>query len=95
MNHPSLDEGIGDAGEMRSYSWKQPRTDDDDWPEQVEKRRDHFCDALRYGVMSGPPLKGEDKKIIPYNSFMAARKRALEFKKGKKLTLKRGRVVAF
>lgn len=82
MDHPSMDELIGDAGEMLSYSWKHPRTDDDDWPEEPDKKRDHGCDALRYGCMSLPPLKVEKGTLIPYNSFMAARQRAIAHKRG-------------
>jgi len=82
MDHPSMDEMIGEAGEIRSYSWKQPRTDDDDWPEEPDKKRDHACDALRYGVMSLPPLRVEQGTVIPYNSFMAARQRAIADKRG-------------
>lgn len=82
MDHESMGELIGDAGEIRSYSWKRPRTDDDDWPEEPDKRRDHACDAVRYAVMSLPPLRVEPKKVIPYNSFMAARQRALAAKRG-------------
>jgi len=94
MDHPSLEELIGDAGEIRSYSWKQPRTDDDDWPEEPIKRRDHGCDAMRYAVMSLPPLKVEKGTVIPYNSFMAARQRAHKYRSGKKqLRIHGGKVI--
>jgi len=94
MDHPSLEPLIGDAGEIRSYSWKQPKTDDDDWPEEPIKARDHACDALRYAVMSLPPLRVEKGTIIPYNSFMAARKRALAHKRGKQeLRIAGGKVI--
>lgn len=91
MDHPSLDPLIGEAGEIRSYAWKQPRTDDMDWPEEIDKRRDHACDALRYAVMSLPPINVIESKVIPYNSFMEVRKRAIEDKKGK-FTVFNGRV---
>ncbi len=94
MDHPSMDPLIGDAGEIRSYSWKQPRTDDDDWPEEAEKKRDHAMDAMRYGVMSLPPVKVYSPKVIPYNSFMAARQRAIAFKKRSQgIEISKGRVV--
>jgi len=94
MDHESLDSLIGETGEIRSYSWKQPKTDDDDWPEEPIKRNDHACDALRYGIMSLPPLRAEKSKLIPYNSFMAARKRAIEDKLGKSVTIaKNGKVI--
>ncbi|MHC1625558.1 MAG: phage terminase large subunit [Methermicoccaceae archaeon] len=94
MDHPSLEPLIGDGGEIRGYSWKQPRTDADDWPEVPLKQRDHACDALRYGVMSLPPPKTPDPKVVPYNSFMAARARALAEKKGKSgVTIHGGKVI--
>jgi len=94
MDHESMDPLVGETGEIRSYSWKQPRTDDDDWPEEPIKRNDHACDAARYGIMSLPPLKAEQAKVIPYNSFMAARQRAIADKKGKRgITIAHGRVV--
>ena len=82
------------VGEIQSYAWRQPRKEDEDWPEEPMKRNDHACDALRYGVMTLPPLKAEDPKLIPYNSFMAARQRALADKRGKRgLTIRKGRVI--
>jgi len=94
MDDPTMEPLIGDAGEIKSYSWKNPRLEDDDWPEEPQKRRDHACDAMRYGVMSLPPLKAEKAKVIPYNSFAAARLRAIALKKGKQLvTIHGGKVM--
>ena len=81
-DHYSMEPLIGDAGEILSYSWKQPKNDDFDWPEEPMKARDHACDALRYGVMSLPPLRAKEHTLIPYNSFVAARQRAIRDKRG-------------
>ena len=94
MDHESLDPLIGDGGEIRTYSWREPKNMEDDWPEEPEKRRDHACDALRYACMSMPPLSVEKKKIVPYNSFMAARQRAIAArKKGILSVSKRGKLM--
>ena len=82
MDHPSLEPVIGQKGEILSYAWKDPKTDDMDWPEEPLKQKDHAMDALRYGVMSLPPLKAKEPTLIPYNSFAAARQRAIAAKKG-------------
>jgi PBSX family phage terminase large subunit len=82
MDHNSMKPLIGDKGEILSYAWKDPPKDDMDWPEEPMKRNDHVCDALRYGIMSLPPLKAKPTNLIPYNSFMAARQRALLHKFG-------------
>lgn len=94
MDHDSMEEFIGEGGEIHSYSWKHPRTDDDDWPEEPDKKRDHACDAARYAVMSMPPLKVVGPKVVPYNSFMAARQRAIAAKRNKKrLTIAGGKLI--
>lgn len=86
MDCDSLDPLIGDAGEILSYAWKNAKVDGDDWPEEPVKNRDHAVDALRYGVMSLPPLQPKKTNVIPFNSFVAARKRAIEFKYGARTT---------
>jgi len=83
MDHSSNEPLVGDSGEMLSYAWKEPRVDGEDWPEEPIKQNDHACDALRYACMSLPPISQMEKKIIPYNSFVAARQRAIDFKKGR------------
>ena len=95
MDHPSMDPLIGLTGEIRSYSWKQPKTDDMDWPETPIKSNDHACDALRYGAMSLPPMRIPQPKLIPHSSFAAARMRAMAAKKGtRQLTIDKGKVVS-
>jgi hypothetical protein len=81
MDHPTMHPLIGEAGEIRSYAWKEPRTDSQDWPEEPIPVMDHACDALRYGAMSLPPISKMEQKVIPYNSFQAARLRAQKFKR--------------
>jgi hypothetical protein len=81
MNHPSLEPLIGAAGEIRSYAWKESRTDDVNSPEEPINANDHACDALRYALMSLPPIVKLEQKIVPYNSFQAARLRAQKFKR--------------
>jgi hypothetical protein len=82
MDDETLQPLIGPKGEILSYAWKDPRTDDMDWPEEPLKQNDHACDALRYGIMSLPPLKAKTETLIPYNSFAAARRRAILHKHG-------------
>lgn len=94
MDHESMEPLIGQGGEIRSYSWKRPRTDDEDWPEEPEKKRDHAVDAVRYAVMSLPPLKVAPKKVVPFNSFAAARQRAIAAKRGgEQLSIAGGKLV--
>ena len=71
--------------------------DDMDWPEEPMKQQDHAMDALRYGVMSLPPLRTVSEKLVPYNSFMAARQRAIAARKGKRVLSinKRGQVIGY
>lgn len=96
MDDPTMEPLIGDGGEIRSYAWKKPRTDDDDWPEEPDKKRDHACDALRYMAMSLPPLQAEKNIVVPHNSFAAARARAIAAKrKGKFLTVHKGRLTKY
>jgi hypothetical protein len=77
MDDQTLEPLVGVKGEILSYAWKDPKIDDMDWPEEPVKQNDHVCDTLRYGIMSLPPLKTKPKNVIPYNSFIAARKRAI------------------
>jgi len=59
-----------------------------------DKKRDHGVDALRYGIMSLPPLKVEAATVIPYNSFAAAKIRAEAHKRGgKQLMISGGKVI--
>lgn len=56
--------------EIPDYIWKEG----EDVP---IKKNDHACDALRYGVMSRP-APNKKKETMPYNSFLAMRKRIIK-----------------
>ncbi len=96
MDHPSMEPFIGEAGEIRNYAWKEPAREEDDWPEDPIKRNDHACDGLRYMAMSFPAPRAKGK-VIPYNTFEAARKRAISWRKsknyGKEAIIHKGRVI--
>lgn len=92
MDNETLSHIHGSDGEIRTYSWKRPRTEDEDYPEVPEKKNDHAMDALRYLCMSMPALQADQATVIPYNSFMAARKRAIEAKRGRKVAIIGGRL---
>lgn len=68
---------VGPGGEVRNYSWKEPRIEDLNWPEQPQDKDNHACDALRYLAMGFPAPQREVQRENP-RSFDAVLRAAQE-----------------